>query len=389
MQTNPDNLAAQQHKAMSSANCVGFYMETSFHYRVYENIIDALLKLGYQCHLIVNDLLAPEYRQEMVDFIKNLPRSDLCIQALTSVVHAQDMSENKEPYACIVSPYYAPALQDIKTRHHVRAIYGLAKDRWGHEWWNVFYDKVLCYGEHTYQRLNIYNTGEIVGNPRFDSWHRHTFDTSLAKVLKRDPERPVVLYAPTFGELSSLPDWAEKLSQLQKETTLLLKLHHRTQIDPAEHHALSLAQQYFKCNLISHQPLFPLLHAADFVLTDSSGFIFDALHAGKKTILLSSPRIAEQLAGGETYSDKESADQTVKQVLPEVTDISGLRDCLFGEYDWHSKEVERADYRHRYCDGFQDGYAGERAAKVIVNLIEQGECGETNFLLQSLRAKLF
>ncbi|NGY75638.1 hypothetical protein F6Y02_02440 [Bacillus megaterium] len=152
---------------------VGFFIETSFHYYVYESIINELVKQGVNCHLIINDNFENdqetiEMYKDLVSFVENLDRND--IEANTISV----IKTNEFKYDCMVSPYYSIWLDGIADRH-VRAAYGLlAKDFWNYSWWNVFYDRILCYSEYDYSRLNIFNSGVIIGNPKFDDWFKKT-----------------------------------------------------------------------------------------------------------------------------------------------------------------------------------------------------------------------
>ncbi|WP_354292764.1 CDP-glycerol glycerophosphotransferase family protein [Paramixta manurensis] len=362
------------------ANCahpVGFYLETSFHYEVYKNIIAALQERGIPCALVISDVIQPAFVSEMVSFLKKLARPDLPILRL-STLHYQPVS-----LSCLVSPYYTPLIKNLAPIN-VRAMYGLAKDRWGHAWWNAFYDGILCYAMHTQQRVNIAGNARLVGNPRFDDWHNRRWDPSLAEMLARQKTRPVVLYAPTFGELCSLPHWAETLNRLQSEVTLLVKLHHGTQFRAEEAKSLALATRYFRKNMLPASS-FSLLAAADYVITDNSGFIFDALHAGKKTILLEWAGLAPLLHNQRTLSDSHSTDQTVRQFLPCVNSLAQLRQALSDRQTWPEMEA----YRWQVCDAFQDGKAGERAADVISELLNQSGVDGDHFLLHSLRERLF
>lgn len=44
---------------------------------------------------------------------------------------------------------------------------------------------------------------------------------------------------------------------------------------------------------------------------------------------------------------------------------------------------------HHYCDAFQDGFAGKRAADLIMRALDKPVSAEANTLLQSLQSKLF
>lgn len=355
---------------------VGFYMETGFHYDVYRNIILALQAQGVACTLVISDTIEAEFVQEMVEKVKTLRHPQLAVIARSALT---------TPFDCLVSPYYTPLLHGL-AKHHVRALYGLAKDRWGHAWWNAFYDTILCYGEHSRAALDIQGTAITVGNPRFDDWHQQTYPRALVNALGRNKQKLTVLYAPTYGNLSSITHWAKALNALQSEVTLLVKLHHGTQLRSDEAPARAQVQRYFARNQMHHVPPFALLEAADIVLTDNSGYLFDALHAGKRTVLLEWNGLRELLASDSTYSDVHSAEQQARHYIETVRTPAALRELIAAHASWQP-DAALATFRQHYCDGFMDGQAGLRAAAAIIDCMTQ--TAPARFYLESLRAKLF
>lgn len=360
---------------------IGFYMETAFHYEVYKNIIFALQTQGYSCTLVIADVCEKAFVQEMAAQIKTLRHDNLGVMLLSK------MRAQRTVLDTMVSPYYTPLLNET-ARRHVRAMYGLAKDRWGHAWWNAFYDLILCYGNHSQEKLNIAGSAVTVGNPRFDDWHNRDYNRQLVNALRRNQSKPIVLYAPTFGDLSSIPHWAERLNTLQQNCTLLVKLHHGTRINPSEAASLQMMEKYFRKSIVNSLSSFVLLDAADLVLTDNSGFIFDAIHAGKRTVLLEWAGLEELLQGCETLSDTRSAEQTARQYIDTASSLKELQTLLSNDRTPGSSPGIEAFRRH-YCDRYQDGQAGYRAATAIMQLMATPSDAPRNFYLKSLREKLF
>lgn len=219
-----------------------------------------------------------------------------------------EVINRRQQYACLVSPYYTPALKPL-AKVQVRAMYGLAKERWNHAWWNAFYHHILCFSHYSQQALDINGNARVVGNPRFDKWHRGEVDRSALAGLRLDAKKPTLLYAPTFGALSSIPHWAESLSRLSREYNLVVKLHHGTLHRAEEADDLAIVERHIKKRVTRHDLTLPLLQCADYVLTDNSGFIFDAIHAGKRVILLDWAGMDDLLAQDVTYSNPHSAEQ--------------------------------------------------------------------------------
>lgn len=382
------NHVAEQRKAQQTpianrlGETIGFYMESAFHYQLYQPMLKHLLEAGCNCELLVSDMVPKALLDEMADLLANLNEPRLRGSRLSEAKNRQ------QQYACLVSPYYTPMLNGL-ARVQVRAMYGLAKSSWNHAWWNAFYHRILCYSHHSQQALDINGNALLTGNPRFDKWHQGEVDLSALAALKLDAKKPTLLYAPTFGALSSLPHWAEQLSRLSREYNLVIKLHHGTTHRPEEAASLDLACKHLKKRVTRHDLTIPLLKAADYVLTDNSGFVFDAIHAGKRVILLEWAGMDALLENDKTYSSPHSPEQAIRAQLPTARDMTQLRQCLANDYDWQAAETAMTAIRHHYCDAFHDGNAGLRAAQAIIDAVNNPRAAEENTLLHSLQQKLF
>lgn len=344
--------------ASNETRCIGFLMETSFHYEVYRNIITALLDKGIPCDIIINDLVEAEFVNNMMSFLGTLTAPRLRFILLSTVL------ENAKTYRCLVTPYYLPYVETV-SRIHIRTIYGLAKNEWNHAAWNIKYNFILCYSYYTQKSLDMAERVKVVGNPRFDDWHNKKYTHQLPASLTLDPAKPTLLYAPTYGELSSLPHWAEKLSRLHGEYNIICKLHHGTLYKKSEQQALKIARRFLKNIAPDNTSTFSLLASADYVISDNSGFIFDALNADKKVILLSWDGMDDLLVNHKSFSTGESPEQQVRQILPDARDMADIRHYLSEDYRWEDNAAARLHIKTEYCDAFNDGQSGIRAANVI------------------------
>lgn len=348
--------------ALPIADTIGFFMETAFHYTLYRPIITALQAQGQSCTLVINDRVFKPFLDNMLTMLSSIDDPQLKGMRLSV------MQAHGQRVKCLVSPYYTPALNGLAAVN-IRAMYGLAKEAWNHADWNGFYQRILCYSHYSQQALAHFGNAKVVGNPRFDTWHNDTFDRTIPDNIKLDERKPMLLYAPTFGALSSLPHWAEKLGHLNSDVNLICKLHHGTCSRPEEAASLALARRHLKQRIDSASHTQALLAKADYVLTDNSGFIFDAIHVDKRVILLDFPGMAELLDGEKSYSTPESADQRIREILPVAHDMAELRYLLSEAFDWSAVQARLTEIRHHYCDAFMDGKAGERAAMVIVEAL--------------------
>ncbi|HFZ8994043.1 TPA: glycosyltransferase [Citrobacter freundii] len=361
---------------------IGFYMETSFHYQVYKSIILALQAKGQHCVLLISDRVPKNLLNEMSDTIKKIENPLLKGTRLSLVI------KHHQKFKCLISPYYTPELNGL-SEIHIRAMYGLAKEEWNHAWWNAFYHQILCYSYYSQKALDINGTAVVVGNPKFDDWYNKNHDLKLPDTLKIDPKKPTILYAPTYGALSSIPHWAEQIGRLSHDYNIITKLHHGTSHRPEEKNSLEVATRHLKKKVVTHDLMLPLLEVADYVITDNSGFIFDAINAKKRVILLDWPGLEKTIDAQQSYSNEYSAEQRIRHILPTVQTISELRGVLSDSFNWTELVSPLDEIRHHYCDAFMDGKAGERAAQSILNVLTHNDKIKENHLLISLQGKLF
>ncbi|HDS9360347.1 TPA: CDP-glycerol glycerophosphotransferase family protein [Enterobacter chengduensis] len=341
------------------AGRIGFFMETSFHFEVYRSIIFALLEENRPCELLINDLIEEAFVNDMTSYLATLSVPGLGCRLLSGALNTG------RRYGCLVSPYYVPGL-DALSDNAVRTVYGLAKNDWNHAAWNARYRHILCYSRYTQRALALGEKAKVVGNPRFDDWHNRRYPAELPAHLDGAGGKPVLLYAPTYGELSSLPHWAEKLSRLGSEYHIITKLHHGTLYRPGERASLKLARRFLKRSVQPGDSVFTLLAHADYVISDNSGFIFDAINADKKVILLEWDGMETLLSGNRSFSNPDSPEQQVRQFLPVARDMADLRACLSDDWPWETHAARLQEIKTDYCDAFNDGSAGRRAAEVIM-----------------------
>lgn len=341
---------------------IAFYMETSFHFEVYRNIIAELINRKVHCELVINDLIEANFVNEMLSTLSVMNIPGLGCTLLSAVL------ATSKKYSCMVTPYYIKGLESISPIH-IRAIYGLAKNHWNHAPWNAEYNAILCYSHYTKKSLMLGDKAHIVGNPRFDDWHNQTYSQELPKDLKLESKKPTILYAPTYGSLSSLPYWAEKLGRLHSEYNIVAKLHHGTLYNQTEVKSLKIAKRHLKNIACDSKIAFSLLHHADYVLTDNSGFIFDAINANKKIILLNWEGMDTLLADNRSLSTIDSPEQLVREFLPVAHDMVDLRHYLAEDYSWEKHADPLKHIKTEYCDAFNDGMAGNRAAQVIIDIL--------------------
>lgn len=165
--------------------------------------------------------------------------------------------------------------------------YGYAKEPHNYGAWRAFADVNLTYGAYASHKIAHYSPTVSVGVPRFDRWYDERFhEQTFIKFRKCiDPKRKTILYAPTWGDLSSVHQYAEQIADLANSFNVLIKLHHNSVL--LERLGLNSFQNKKNLHLFGlDTDIFDLLSVADAVISDYSGAIFDAILCQKPVFLL-------------------------------------------------------------------------------------------------------
>ncbi|AYC99723.1 CDP-glycerol glycerophosphotransferase family protein [Neorhizobium sp. NCHU2750] len=164
--------------------------------------------------------------------------------------------------------------------------YGYAKEPHNYGPWRVFADLNLAYGPYAVERMAYFAPSVDVGNPQYDDWFDESFhQRARAKYGPRlDPARKTILYAPTWGDLSSIDRFLGAVQALSGDYNVLLKIHHNTQRREA-------GRRDAVTNLNTHHfgasdALLDLISVSDVVISDYSGAIFDAVFCSRPIVLL-------------------------------------------------------------------------------------------------------
>ena len=134
---------------------------------------------------------------------------------------------------------------------------------------NICYDAILCFSKYDADFLNVYAKTELIGNLKYLNFKKKSFNSA----------KPVLLYLPTYGNVSSIDLITAQLEKLKSKYYLITKLHHGTSSLKNE------TERIEKLKSISNEcynhttELVKLLEKADVVLSDNSGAIFETLYA--------------------------------------------------------------------------------------------------------------
>lgn len=244
-------------------------------------------------------------------------------------------------YGTVIAPYYGGWVRNpaLKAHKKVRVFYGAAKDLWGFALWNAHFDIICTPGPYFTETLNeLYGRcgteAVSTGEPKLDGYH--TISKEAAReMLGIHSELPVVLVMATWGKISSLTKIAPALTSMTGKYSVIVKAHHRSSTQEPESFTIFDGTQI---KVIDQKTSVPLaLAAADVVMSDGSGAIFDAVRTDKPLVVIDTVGIPddefyietyygqkeEKLAGTATYA--ASTEQRIKRpdtLIGPVVDIT-------------------------------------------------------------------
>ena len=323
---------------------IGFLMNTKFHFTLYEPIIKHLREKDYKI------ILTEGYVRNVREARTFLQEKGFEFWEMTDKTKQQLI---KEKIKVFLGPFFFPTVFQLKPEaHHFRMVYGLAKDGWNYAWWNIFFDLIFVYGEYDAQKLSFYAPVVKAGNPKFDRWFKGEVVENQLKAEAKG--RPIILYLPTYGNLSSWTYYQKTLEDLSKNYFIIVKLHHGLKVSSGSKLII----------LDESSDLLSLLKIADVVISDYSGAIFDAVLAGKKLLLLNLPQIPE------TLSSKESLENIIREQCLQVNEP--------GEVGAKLEEILRKDVFLSKREELKpkifsstEGNSGELIANTLLEFLDQ------------------
>ena len=153
--------------------------------------------------------------------------------------------------------------------------YGYAKAPYNYGCWRSLADCNLVYGRHAATAIAKYSPVIETGHP-------------YAKQFKSKPKQSFsparVLYAPTWGGLSSISRWQDEVIQLQSDFDLTIKLHHNSLAREIQYLTKfnDLGCQFAEPNTSLRE----LICENEVLISDYSGAIFDAILARMPVVLV-------------------------------------------------------------------------------------------------------
>lgn len=169
--------------------------------------------------------------------------------------------------------------------------YGYAKEAHNYGAWRSLADLNMVFGPYAEDKIKYFSPVTITGSPLYDLWSKAKWRQSVIEKYTDliSPVKKTILYAPTWGKLSTISNYWQAINSLSNNYNVIVKLHHNTDLlDTSRKNIISKdGIQIFG----SDQCILELMAISDVVISDYSGAIFDALFCQKKIILLNKQAI--------------------------------------------------------------------------------------------------
>ena len=227
--------------------------------------------------------------------------------------------------------------------------YSLSKEVYQYGLWRSIADLNITFGPYSFERVRGHCIAAVGGNPRFD------------KVPRKTPGGEGLLYMPTYGELSSLSTFAQALPLLPSNMKIKVKTHHASEFKDAELIRTIALDERVQIVDGYHDGLSEIA-AADMVLSDYSGSIFDALYMGKPVALLQVPfHQSRERTSSESIEIARAQEigPVARNAVELLSDLEGARDPI-----WDEKRQRLVDELFAY-----QGCSAERIASVTHDML--------------------
>jgi CDP-Glycerol:Poly(glycerophosphate) glycerophosphotransferase len=219
--------------------------------------------------------------------------------------------------------------------------YGYAKAAHNYGAWRSAADLCMVYGEAAARNIRPMCPVVVTGNSAFDKWHNPDFHEASKKLYgpSLNSSKKTLLYAPTWGELSTSNIYFKEVLSLTDNYNVIFKLHHNTDLLEKKKRGVMSANAPIIFG--SNSSLLELMTVSDIVISDYSGAIFDALYCKLPVVLLHDR--SEQRVGDKLTLDslEYSARHEIGPVLEQPGNLREIiRQLIEGKLDF-SKANDR------------------------------------------------
>lgn len=247
---------------------------------------------------------------------------------------------------------------------NIRFMYAAGKIRHNLNFWNKYYDGILCFGPYHERAFRSVVSAPVrqMGFPRFDRFFTGNLDrTEIATEFNCDPARKTLVWLPTWRELSSVGYFEEEIANLTHDFNVVVKVHPLMPSSEPEKVAKVKSLPFTKV-IDTPDDNLPLYFLADYMLFDYGGPPFAAIYTDKPFILLNVPG-----AKDDSLTGPKSPDILLRQHFANVEPGSnGIRQALDNAAWWQKHHEFSKRWRNEFF-AKNYGSASNVAAQAILH----------------------
>lgn len=208
-------------------------------------------------------------------------------------------------------------LLQIKKLKKIQTYHGILDKGWTYDRYNKQYDLLLVpgkYGKNRLRKIGIEREKiKVVGYPKFDSYY------STTKRIHKKHHKPILLYAPTWGVISTMPYMLEKLIELNKIYKVIVKPHFNTDWYYLRWLETNGIEVFHGDNIVD------LFYKVDLLISDSSSAMFEFMITNKPIIVID----IRLWLKGKLYTNALNGPEIIyRDIFYRVNSINGLNTTI-------------------------------------------------------------
>lgn len=228
-----------------------------------KNTLDRLIESGR-----VVDIIVPYLENYKV--VTNAA-SEILKKHSYKFITTSDIKERS--YKVCLAPYPVINFAEINAKYRIRYGYSIltAKpDPTYHPSKKLWFDAIICHGPQETEMMEAYTRAYNISPMKYDGFTK-----------KSHKGKPILLYLPTSGDVSSADQAQEIIAALKDDFRIIVRMHahiaHQQNEEEKARYDLIKKLADEVCDDMT--PLTDWLQAADVVLSDNSGSIYEALYS--------------------------------------------------------------------------------------------------------------
>lgn len=297
---------------------VGFVISHPFHFFIYRPLIRALK----------NPIAIIETRKNTpFEFSKEFFQDLGCEYVVLDEQSLKRVDMQVDVIFVMTPKHLSAGFKNAKT---VIMQYGMAKENYNYGLWRCRGALNMMYGPYSTAAISGHAVARAVGNVRLDGY---------------TPPRiggGGLLYLPTYGDLSTLSRFAALLPQLNANVPIKIKLHHASEFEDAA--IIRPLRDDPRVTLLDgYRDALEDIAAADVVLSDYSGAIFDAIFL-QRPVVLFQPGYTQRVERTNDRSIEIARGEDLGEVLASDEDLIAFFDRLAAGVPPKPAKVDRAEF---------------------------------------------